>query len=734
MIKIKFISSLHPMILCSLFLIYTDNHAFCNNSLMCQTPTNISFGNAGNDYDFFWNGVSNATGYQLKIGEAGFDPYVDQPYFETQTISAFYFGTNFTGSNQSYEVYIRTICNNGDTSDYSVPVFIYIAPTCGDTFYDSGGPDGDMSDNEMIEMEICPDTPGEYVQLIVNDIDFDPCCSFILIDLGGSSTFIPVNPDQTYTSLAPDGCLTFNVFNFNDPSMGEGWDISVECVTCPQVPLPNLRSITNKSILVDWQALGIIENIEWEVGQPGFVPFSGNAEFSGTRFFDSPDLNITGLAANTEYELFTRNLCGTEVSALSEPVFFKTAPSCDDPFYDLGGPDGPVSNNSAQFAVMTSCPEQAGDAIEVSFDAFDLGNGSAALRIFDGTDNFSPQIGFLQGTDIPSETFTSSHPTGCLAFRFIGPVDFQPVGWEAQINCTTCPVINGFNLESSTFSSAVISWDPILNANSYEWEVGEPGFEPGMGNELFLGSVPSNENVVGITGLERNTVYEIYIKALCSAENGDYFHSYHFSTQATCGDFFFDEGGPNSAYNENLNLITTICSADPNDPVTVQFNLFNTESCCDFLNVYDAPNHHDLSAFLGSFSGSANPGTFTATNPEGCLTFEFRSNATNEGNGWEAAVLCNATAIIEQSNAEQIFEIYPNPTSDLLNIHLAENLKDEFVIQIRDITGGFVFEKMLPENNQMETFELDTNDWPNGTYICILKNNNKTATKRFVKI
>ena len=699
-----------------------------SNSLMCQQPTNFSHSNSGAMFDFWWNGIFNATGYQLKIGEEGFDLNTNPPIFETETTAALFFGVEITEGAKNYEAYIRTICNNGDTSNYSGPFLFYAPPSCGDTFYDSGGPDGDMSDTESESFIICPDAPGKFVQLVINELDIDPCCGVIILEIDNDNFIIPSDGSHqsVYSSFAQDGCLTFNFFNFNDPPMGAGWDISIDCATCPTAPAPFVRMVSNDEVYLNWNVLGSIQNIEWEISHPGFLPFTGNADYSGSAFLSSASLNIDGLTSNTPYELYIRNQCGAENSLPTDPVFFKTAPSCDEPFYDLGEPDEPLSNHIAQTVTTAICPEQSGDAIEINFNSFDIGNDGSKLTVFDGDSNASPTLLTLQGTNIPTP-IASSHPTGCLAFRYSRADTLVHPGWDADVNCISCPPINGFNIENTGMESAEISWTPTLNATGYEWEIGDPGFEPGTGNDLITGTSPSNENFAGANGLQRNTVYEINVRGLCGPENGSYYHPYLFSTHATCGDFFFDPGGPNTQYENNSYLITTICSSEPNDPVTVQFNLFNTQGCCDFLSVFDGENIS--SNLITAIMGSDSPGSFTATNPSGCLTFEFTSDETIAGNGWEASILCNATPTIENTNPDVLFDLFPNPASDKVNININGNSATNQTLEVRDVNGILVFEKEIDG----QQFSIPSYTWPSGTYFVVLKNGERAVTKRIVK-
>ncbi len=108
-----------------------------------------------------------------------------------------------------------------------------------------------------------------------------------------------------------------------------------------------------------------------------------------------------------------------------------------------------------------------------------------------------------------------------------------------------------------------------------------------------------------------------------------------------CGGSFYDLGGPNGLYPNNITAATgttTICPSIPGQVVTVTFNSFATQAASDLLRVYDG----DVATgtLLGTFSGAAVPGPFTATTASGCLTFVFTSNGFTNAAGWDASVTC----------------------------------------------------------------------------------------------
>ncbi|MDG1477484.1 MAG: T9SS type A sorting domain-containing protein, partial [Vicingaceae bacterium] len=88
------------------------------------------------------------------------------------------------------------------------------------------------------------------------------------------------------------------------------------------------------------------------------------------------------------------------------------------------------------------------------------------------------------------------------------------------------------------------------------------------------------------------------------------------------------------------NFTETYCSNVGGDCIQFVFTLFNTETCCDDLSIYDGPNTG--SPLIGNYAGTALPNGGTITSTTGCLTFEWTSDGSVVRPGWEAAVSCVA--------------------------------------------------------------------------------------------
>lgn len=141
---------------------------------------------------------------------------------------------------------------------------------------------------------------------------------------------------------------------------------------------------------------------------------------------------------------------------------------------------------------------------------------------------------------------------------------------------------------------------------------------------------------------------------------------------------FFDSGGEIGVYYSDDRSLTLIQPTDA-ESVSVTFQSFYLEENWDYLYIYNGTDV--FSPLIGIYTGIDNPGTVTSN--EGHLLFEFRSDCAIAEPGWSAAYEGIYTTVnIEESNLED-WNIYPNPTTGIVNLPQIDNLNWELF----DATG-----------------------------------------------
>ncbi len=118
-----------------------------------------------------------------------------------------------------------------------------------------------------------------------------------------------------------------------------------------------------------------------------------------------------------------------------------------------------------------------------------------------------------------------------------------------------------------------------------------------------------------------------------------------------------------------LQFVLTI----PGQVVTVTFTSFNTQATADGLYIYNGnavsapalissgnPAGTVPGGVAGSYWGTTNPGSFTSTTADGCLTFRFRSGAATNAPGWTSNITCGPPPTCPQPQSFVDFCNYVN--------------------------------------------------------------------------
>lgn len=245
-------------------------------------------------------------------------------------------------------------------------------------------------------------------------------------------------------------------------------------------------------------------------------------------------------------------------------------------YYDTGG--SATNYGDGESIVETYCGAQPGDCIQFDFQLWDILSRDA-LTIYDGPSTASPQIGFFDDANAPGLIVAT---TGCLTFEWNSNANGNSAGWHAIYSCTPC-------------AGATCS-DGIQNQ-------GETGVDCG-------GPCPP-----------------------CSST-----HNIGDGNYNSCTGTLYDSGGSAGQYGNSEYFSETYCPDNPDDCIFIDFTAFNTEGCCDFLNIYEGSSI--FGTLIGSYSGTNSPGIISSTT--GCVTFEWYSDGSITYDGWAANITCGA--------------------------------------------------------------------------------------------
>ena len=598
-------------------------------------------------------------------------------------------------SGTEYDFYIRGQCADSEEfSNWVGPVTFATPPSCGDQFFDTGGPNGQYQTNEFETFIFCPENPGEVVVLDFTFVDVQQFDELMIYSGADAALLLEANllEPATFTSLADDGCLVV-FFDSDFFGTAEGWEATIDCIPPPPCAEPfglSISDVTISTAVLSWNQPGLVNVWDIEVVPAGSMP-TGTPTVSGIT---SIPYTIEGLDSGTEYDVYVRGQCENEgpVTEWVGPVSFTTIPDCGDNFYDSGGPDGQYSNN--EFQTWVFCPDTPGDLVVIDFTFVNLENCCDDLQIFSGAD---ASVLLNEDLEAPA-TFTSLSADGCLTVVWESDGSVLRDGWEATIDCITPPPCADpafLTATNVTASTASLGWSQIGPVMVWDIEI-VPAGTPPTGVPTVSGVT---DNPYLATGLDSNTEYEFYVRGQC--EGDDEFTAWigpvAFLTSPGCGESFFDPGGPDGNYDNNVFQTWGFCPDEPGDQIIILFTLVDVESCCDELAVYnglgtDDPIDLDIQ----------DPGVFSSTSDDGCLTVTFDSDVSVVRQGWEAVVYCVPCVPDNIILAENVSTGFLDATTAEVQIDLLSGMEE---FQIEYDTLGFPegTGNVVPGNDELVT-------------------------------
>ncbi|MBI2967297.1 MAG: N-acetylmuramoyl-L-alanine amidase [Bacteroidetes bacterium] len=327
-------------------------------------------------------------------------------------------------------------------------------------------------------------------------------------------------------------------------------------------------------------------------------------------------------------------------------------------FYDSGGGGGNYSDDERQVYVIS--PSGA-TSVTLTFTSFSLENTWDYLYIYDGSSVWASRIGYYTGTSGPG-TVTSSG--GALTVEFRSDCATTGAGWAANWTSNSNPVTPS-NLSVTPNGCPQIGVTLNWNNSGNGWYVDVSAdstfatfYNKDVSN-LTSVSVPGGfcdyPSCNSYLGFEPNTTYYWRIWDGSTWYNGPSFTTpLCSSTDPSCSGNFFDAGGSGSPYSGNEDYTFTIAPALATS-VSLTFSSLDLENGYDFLYLYNGPD--TLSPLLGSYTGTANPGTITANS--GVLTARFKSDPFVNNSGWAASWSCvqNNTPPTTQINSVGSWQI-----------------------------------------------------------------------------
>lgn len=155
-----------------------------------------------------------------------------------------------------------------------------IAPSCGDTFYDSGGAASNYANNENLTTIIAPINPGDTVTATFTSFNLDSGDTLEVFD-GATSlgVFFGTTIPGPFTSTDPSGELTFT-FISDGSGTQSGWAADITCSILCNISIAE----TPNPIGADDCTLIYSELVATSPGSPGGTTTVFSEDFSGATF------------------------------------------------------------------------------------------------------------------------------------------------------------------------------------------------------------------------------------------------------------------------------------------------------------------------------------------------------------------------------------------------------------------------------------------------------------------
>ncbi|MFK7982173.1 MAG: hypothetical protein AB8G86_19490 [Saprospiraceae bacterium] len=208
------------------------------------------------------------------------------------------------------------------------------------------------------------------------------------------------------------------------------------------------------------------------------------------------------------------------------------------------------------------------------------------------------------------------------------------------------------------------------------------------------------------------------------------------TTLKNCGSCQFRSNNTEHLYQDtsSRNIIHTICAADKWKQLMLSFSQFDL-AVGDTLFVYDGKTIG--ASLIGKYSGAgvSQTGGWVASsclpsvNPDGCITFQFKTNGDNrKGKGWQSQVTCVEKEIILTPPNDLVANLTCEAsyaTFDILSATITANcgtVKDSQIVRILNAQGKLCLDTCLATT---DTIKADT--FGIGVYLVDYKLKSDTA-------
>ena len=393
----------------------------------------------------------------------------------------------------------------------------------------------------------------------------------------GTGTFVTTSTNpHTLTGLTPTTNYDFYVRAICGAGDTSTWSTVRNFMTTVSCPAPSnliVSNVTATTANVGWIENGTATNWEIEWGTSGFTKGTGTFVTTSTN-----PHTLIGLTPTTNYDFYVRAICGAGDTSVWFGIYSFTSacPTSTAPFFDdiethlpttslntsncwnsiattnydwnidgsgstpssQTGPLGAFSGNN--FFYIEASSTSGGEAASLFSPFIDISGlsspqlsfyyhmygdtsqmGDLYIEIFDGSswtivDSIIGTQQFAQADPWLEKLIDLSNFSGAIQVQFKaigngsyqGDISLDDISIRETPACTSPTALTATNI---TITTAHIAWTENGTATNWQIEWDSAGFVQGTGT-----SIMSTTNSDSISGLNGGSVYEFYVRSICS--------------------------------------------------------------------------------------------------------------------------------------------------------------------------------------------------------------------------
>lgn len=368
-------------------------------------------------------------------------------------------------------------------------------------------------------------------------------------------------------------------------------------------------------------------------------------------------------------------------------------------------------------------------------------------------------------TTTPSYTFTGLTAGTTYNTRVATVCSNGTSANSAQVNFTTtaaptCGTPTGLATSGITTSGATSTWTAVSGAVSYN-------FQFKLNTATTWTTVSTTSNTYTFTGLTAGTTYNTRVATVCSFGTSANSTQVNFTTTAVvaCTDSY----ETNNTYNQaksiavNSNITAVISSSTDKDYFRFSTTTSNRNIKIDLTNLpadYDVILYNPSGVQIGisQTSGTANEtiiynngpvGTYRlqvygfngAFNSTSCYTLRANRSNTAFRVAAEGVVMEEGEEMVESEKDAFVVEnavintvnVYPNPTSDNIDVTFESSENTVVRIQMFDLMGREIHNSQMQVVTGFNITNIDMNEFARGCYTMMITNGDSRESIRVIK-